>query len=301
VGKPVARARREARGRRRFDRVAREAVLQRVGEVGAAVAAREAGVAVSTLRTWRRRLAADPVPAVVEVAEPAVSAGGASASVAERRRVEAERERSASVRARDQADAFLARGDARGARDATVASRGFAELAAELEEAARAEELHAVALADAEGELLLDVIDRLLAAVEVKVPREVVEAALCGEIPAELAVSARERVRARLRASVEAEVAAARFTARHAPPEPEGDPELDQAQTADADVEEPTGADAVRLVDVDDDLVPLARMQPELAKYEQQRRNESGAQGGQRARRRSWTADLGGPAMRRHW
>jgi hypothetical protein len=69
AGTPVRRRRREQRearqrGNRRFDDLAREAVLERAEEVGPTVAAREVGISPGTIRTWRKRRA-DAVPVAV--------------------------------------------------------------------------------------------------------------------------------------------------------------------------------------------------------------------------------------------
>src|SRR5438874_774903 len=117
AGRPKRRAREaeaHARSAKRFDRVSREAVLKRAQEVGAAAAAREAGVAVGTLRTWRKRMKEAPDPNESEAHAPAPR------TRAERLRAAAEKARAASSRAMVLAYALLARGLASEARYASV-------------------------------------------------------------------------------------------------------------------------------------------------------------------------------------
>ena len=238
AGRPKTRARRaqEARGKKRFDGVAREAVLKRAEEVGTAAAAAEVGVPPATVRTWRKRRADAPVPAGVSL--PDESVGGAegvvSGSRVERLRARAEKARAAQHRAEDRADAMIGTGQAAEARNAMVSATGFAERAAEMEAGARAEELGEVELAQAEGELLLEMIDTVFVVIGVELPREVVAHVLAGEVvPAEVAEAAREGVWRRLRSSVEAEIEQ-KFVSRHSPPEPEVDPEREESEPPDA-------------------------------------------------------------------
>jgi hypothetical protein len=117
AGTPVRRRRREQRearerGNRRFDDLAREAVLERAEEIGASAAAREVGISPGTIRTWRKRRA-DAKPATI--ADPVRAAvDDVLTTPAGRFRAQAERARSASSRALDQSDSGLSRGLARG-------------------------------------------------------------------------------------------------------------------------------------------------------------------------------------------
>lgn len=239
AGRPRTRAKREAQARvkKRFDPVARDAVLKRAEEVGTAAAAAEAGVPSATVRTWRKRRADAPVPAVVSVpGEPVGDVEGVvSGSRTERLRARAEKARQAQHRAEDRADAMIGQGQAAESRNATVTGAAFAERAVELEAAADAAELHEAALSEAEGALLLGVLDRVFAAIDVAVPQEVVSAALVGEVPSEVAGVAREEVRRRLRAGVEAEIEQKRFVSRHSPPEPDVDLEREESEPPDAE------------------------------------------------------------------
>ncbi len=77
AGSPLKRERREvaaatqrAKTRaKRFDRVARETALRRAEEIGSSAAAAEIGVSPATLRTWRRRIALQPVSEPVSAPE----------------------------------------------------------------------------------------------------------------------------------------------------------------------------------------------------------------------------------------
>jgi len=202
-GRPRTRARREAEARspKRFDAVARAAVLKRSEEVGPATAAREAGIAPGTLRTWRKRAADAPEPAPVPTPEQEFG------SRAERLRAAADKARAASSRALDQADSLLARGLASEARNASVVSGVHAERAQELESAARIEEAHSVELSQASGRLVLDLIERAFGDVGLPAPTELVRA-LLGRWPAEVEPEAVDRAKDDVRRTIRAEVRA---------------------------------------------------------------------------------------------
>lgn len=218
AGRPRTRAKREAeaRGKRRFDRVAKEAALQRAVEVGSKQAAAELGVSMSTLRSWRKRLADEPsVPAVVEQGQ---EDSGEGLSRADRLRARASRAREAQHRAEDAGDRQIAGNQSAEARNSAVVAGSCADRARELEAAADAAELHEAALSEREGELVLEALSAVFTAIDVALPVEVAELALLGQaVPDEVAASARERVRARLRSTVEAEIHASRFVSRHPP------------------------------------------------------------------------------------
>jgi hypothetical protein len=184
-GRPVRKARLEAergRGKRRFDAVAREAILKRAEEVGPAVAAREANVAVGTLRTWRKRLAESSSASVVGVSVE-VDSDGVGLSRAVRLRARAARAREAEHRAVDRADSMIASGQAAESRNAMVSATGFADRARDLEEAAAAAELHEVALSEAAGKLVVDLVGRAFELVGLPVPTVLMGVLLAGGEP----------------------------------------------------------------------------------------------------------------------
>lgn len=203
AGRPKTRARREAQARvkTRFDRVAREAILQRADAIGAKAAAAEAGVSMSTLRTWRRRAKAAAPIAKGTPPEDATSVDGL--------RRAAEKARASSARALETADSLLARGLASEGRNASVVASVFGDRARELEAAAQAAEAHAVALVQGRGEQVAEMVKAMFAAVDLAVPPEVARAVLRGDgVTPEIASAAREQVRAKFRAEVRAEILA---------------------------------------------------------------------------------------------
>jgi len=212
AGRPRTRAKREAvasRGRKRFDSVARAAILKRAEVVGAGVAAAEAGISAATLRTWRKRLADAPERELSSL--PQEAGGESEGSRAERLRAEAEKARRSSARALDQADSLLTRGLASDARNASVAVGVFAERARELEEAARAEELHAVALGEAMGKLVIAAIERGFEGLGLPVPQTFVAELLRGwpaAVDEGIVDVARGDVRRAIAAEVRGELAA---------------------------------------------------------------------------------------------
>jgi hypothetical protein len=223
AGRPERKRREaEARSRGRFTSADRERVLQRAQEVGTSQAAQEVGISAATIRTWRKRAADGRVAVSVESER---LGGPVAGSGPDSLRDRAARARGAQARAMDQADAMVGSGRAAESRNAVVSATAFGQQAAELEAAAHEQEKHAVELDELAGRLVINVLERVHTALDLTVPREVLEVALVGEIPTELAADARRQVRARMRASVEAQVAADRFVSRHTLPTPERDPE----------------------------------------------------------------------------
>src|SRR5438270_598872 len=138
AGRPKRRER-EARQRagKRFDTVAREAILKRAGEIGAGDAAREAGVSPATLRTWRHRMKGEPDDSL----EPQVAD---EASAADKLRLKAEDMRAMSVRAFGAADRLLAGGLASEGRNAATTAAILGDRAGEMERAADEAEAHQI-------------------------------------------------------------------------------------------------------------------------------------------------------------
>jgi hypothetical protein len=224
AGQPKTKARREreARSRVRFDRSARAAILKRADEIGAREAATEASIAVGTLRTWRKRAAdaPEPVPASLPSEAESVAVG----TRAERLRAAAEKARQASSRALESADSLLARSLASEARNASVVCGVHADRARELEESARLEEAHELALSEAQGRLVLALVERGYDDLGLPVPRAFVEALLRawpGEVDAEVIEQARREIerpiRERVRVELVAEMEAARLAQRGLP------------------------------------------------------------------------------------
>ena len=202
AGRPGRKARLEreagARGRKRFDRVARQEALRRVEQIGPAAVAAELGIAPATLRSWRKRLGDAAGPAVSGgVQEPAV---GPSDDVEGRGEGDGLRERAASRRAaqrraEDAAEAFLARSLASEGRNSMVAAGLLAERGRELEQAAREEEAHRKQLATVGGEQVIALIASIFESVGLRVPVGIAETILRGETPtAEAKVAARREL-----------------------------------------------------------------------------------------------------------
>jgi hypothetical protein len=104
---------------------------------------------------------------------------------------------------------MLTKGQAAESRNAMVTAKGLAERAAELEDSARAEELHAVALDDARGEQVVGMVRAMFDAVDLQVPAEVAQAVLRGEdVSSEVAAAAREQVRRVIAAEARPEILA---------------------------------------------------------------------------------------------
>jgi hypothetical protein len=215
AGTPIRRARREQRearerGNRRFDDLAREAVLERAEEVGPTVAAREVGISPGTIRTWRKRRA-DTKPVPIPVAQP----DDLPTTPAVRLRAQAERARAASSRALDQSDSMLRRGLATEARNASVVAGVNADRAQELERTAREQEKHEQRLTDQRAEQVVELIRAMFTAIDLNLPHDLARAVLRGEeVTPELRDQARaqvdRQVRAELRVEVRAELEAQR-------------------------------------------------------------------------------------------
>jgi len=167
AGSPVRRARREAEAReraaaagraKRVDPRLRWRALKRASETSDRQAASEFGIKQATLRTWRRRAKDEPPPpepvAVVQEDRPEVL------------RREADRARQAAARAYDSADRLLGKGLAGESRNATATAASFDERAAKLEDLARVEEAHRIAITQAEGELLARLVRTVFTSVE---------------------------------------------------------------------------------------------------------------------------------------
>jgi transposase-like protein len=242
AGRPRTKARREAETRSgtRFDRPARVAILKRSDEIGAAAAAKEAGVAVGTLRTWRKRLAEEPSPSPPLSTTPATDDAGEPQSRAEQLRAAADKARDASSRALDQADSMLQRGLASEARNAAVVSGTHADRASQLESAAREEEAHQVALTEARGRLVLEVIERGYGDLRLLMPRTFLQALLRGwpeAVDAEIVLHASEEVRRPIRAEIRAALIAELEAERLARPAlTAGKSEEDDEPIADAEI-----------------------------------------------------------------
>jgi hypothetical protein len=130
----------------------------------------------------------------------------------ERLRAAAERSREASSTALASADSMLARGLASESRNAAVVSNMHADRAAEQEASARAEELHEVALSEAQGRLLLDVIGRGYGDLGLPVPRSFIRDLLRGwpgPVDESVVAAARGEIRRPVVAEVRAEIALA--------------------------------------------------------------------------------------------
>src|SRR5215471_11967935 len=171
AGTPVRRRRREQRearerGNRRFDDLAREAVLERAEEIGASAAAREVGISPGTIRTWRKRRADAAPVRVPDSAQP----DDLRTTPAGRLRAQAERARAASSRALDQSDSMLRRGLASEARNAATVAGINADRAQELERAAREQEKHEQRLTEACAEQVVELVRQMFAAVDLSLP-----------------------------------------------------------------------------------------------------------------------------------
>lgn len=214
AGKPKTKARLEAqrasmRARGRFTDGAKRAVLARAETVGAKLAAEEAGVSPATLRTWRARLPAEVEMPVAVAASAGAGIGSPSGAVG--LRAQADKERVAMSRALDQADRLLAKGLASEARNASVVAGVRADRARELEESARAEELHEAALSKATAERVLDLVRAVFADVGLVVPFALLRERLAvwPDAPAAGVVEqARDLVRRALREEFRAELPA---------------------------------------------------------------------------------------------
>jgi hypothetical protein len=215
AGRPRTRERREREARERAGKRAtpvdpgtRRRAVERAAEVGSAQAAQEFGIAVATIRSWRRRLKAEP-------------ATTDDVSGAEGLRLKAEETRAMSVRALEQADRLLGRGLASEGRNAATTAAILGDRAGEMERAARDEEVHVHRLAGAEAELIAGAIEAFADALGVNMaedaPARKVWAALLRQVsqtsrdasgPVELEAPEREveQVRSELRERVRREL-----------------------------------------------------------------------------------------------
>jgi hypothetical protein len=261
AGSPNKRRKRESETQRasarakRFTRADRERILKRSAVVGAAVAAREAGVSPATLRTWRRRGAAEPVehvvsePSAAGLVEEVVPAGEEVSGLEAMRRALADAQR-VSAQAVAQTEALLAAGQAKDAQAASVAGGVWSDKALALGKALAAAESEMEAESVRLGGEALELQRALLAAtfeaMELPVPvatmRELAAHAAAGEpleVSEEVAVADRQRVRAKMRASVESDIELARYVSRTTPPaaeaEGEGDDAGEEGECADAE------------------------------------------------------------------
>lgn len=214
AGKPKTKARLEAqrasmRAKGRFTDGEKRAILARAETVGPKLAAEEAGVSPATLRTWRARLPADVEMPVAVAASAGAGIGSPSGAVG--LRAQADKERVAMSRALDQADRLLAKGLASEARNASVVAGVRADRARELEESARAEELHEAALSKATAERVLDLVRQVFADVGLVVPSALLRERLAvwpDAPPPGVVEQARDLVRRALREEFRAELPA---------------------------------------------------------------------------------------------
>jgi hypothetical protein len=169
AGRPRTRERREREQRerapggakpraKRADPGTMQRVVARVAEVGAAQAAREAGISPALARKWVEREKAKPQPTLLPDETP--TPNGMPNTQAERLRAEAEKLREASRQALTQGTVLIGQGKSSEARNAAVLGGVLHDRAQEVEASARLEESHAVQLTQARGQLVLDVIER---------------------------------------------------------------------------------------------------------------------------------------------
>lgn len=247
AGKPRTRARlaREAAAasRKPVNPALKREALRLADEVGPAEAARRTGVKASTIRMWRTRATKDASNAPTAPSRSSSRSSPTRAPAAARADElwrDADRARERARDAEDRGDKWLSRGKASEARNATVVATQRGERARQLEDDARAQELHEVELAKARGEQVIERVSMMFAALGLTLPARIAELVLRGEeIPADTAERAR--------------LAAARELGASAPCEAPAMPDLgsdvdeceDQADRADADTEEePADAEA---------------------------------------------------------
>jgi hypothetical protein len=194
--------------------------LRLAEEHGPAEASSRTGVPASTIRMWRTRDKGARPAATQQSEAEAREVPPSPTARAENLRWKADRAREAQQRAEDRADRMLARGRASEARNASVVAAQRGDRARQLEDDARAEEAHRVALNEAQAELLAGVVRATFEAIELPVagPMGELGADLLGQAgqgkslapPEPLAANAREIVRAafrdRLRREIRAEV-----------------------------------------------------------------------------------------------
>lgn len=125
------------------DAATRAQALSRAEEIGDAAAAAEAGIAPTTLRSWRHRAGQESV----ESGRPAPAAGRGP----EQLRADAQRAREAEARAVAKCDRLLSAGRASQAKAASDVAGQAGARALALERAAREEEQHQARLAESES------------------------------------------------------------------------------------------------------------------------------------------------------
>lgn len=189
--------------------------LQLAEEHGPAEASRRTGVRAATIRTWQARAAQAGKPRVASSALVSASAGAVEGedgalpvSRAAALWARAERAAQAQARAEDRADKQIAKNQSAEARNSMVASNSFADRAVQLEAAAREAELHEVALSEAMGGLVLDLVAAVFADVALPQPEALLRARLAtwpAEPDAEIVHAAREQVRRKIVAEMAAE------------------------------------------------------------------------------------------------
>ncbi len=236
----------------------------------AAVVARELGVASGTVRQWVARARAKGGPGSVGVVDR--SADGDGLSRVERLRAAADRARAASSRALDAADALLAKSMASEARNASVVAGVWADRARELEEAARLEELHEVALDEAQGRLLADRVTRAFGLLGLPVPGELLGVVLQGGEPDEGLVEAarssiRRPIEAEVRREVLAELEAQRVAVAELPAGVDDGEEIADAVVVEEEVVADDGGQ-VRFEDLPEEWKRRYRLRPDLGVHE---------------------------------
>jgi hypothetical protein len=288
TGRPVTKARREreaaAASRRPVKPEVKREALQLAEEVGPAEAARRTGQKASTIRMWKTRAAQAAKPRAKATPQAGSSAGeSTSESVspttrAEKLRARAEKAREAEFRAEDRADAQIGKNQSAEARNSMVSANSFSERAAELEESARLQELHEVALSEAQGRLVLDLVGSVFDDVSLPRPDGLLQARLQawpGDPNPELVAQARDEVRRVIAQEVRAELAEAETERLARPGLPAGETESDDVapdeEIIDAEVVEeppPGDDDSVSWADLPEEWKSRYNLQPELGLYE---------------------------------
>jgi hypothetical protein len=198
AGRPARKAREaeeaergRGRSKRRFSDSEKRVVLKQADEVGAGVAARQVGVSPGTLRTWRARLGDVPEPV----------AGGEPTSRAAVLRARADGRRRAQYAAEDRAESQIASDRSSEARNSMVTAASLSDRARELEDSARSQESHESAVAQAQGERIVALLEAVFGALGLPLPELVLRYVLQGEpVPDEAAGAERELVLGPIRA-----------------------------------------------------------------------------------------------------
>jgi hypothetical protein len=247
--------------------------LQLAEEHGPAEASRRTGVRAATIRTWQARAAQAGKPRVASSAPVSASAGAVEGedgalpvSGAAALWARAERAAQAQARAEDRADKQIAKNQSAEARNSMVASNSFADRAVQLEAAAREAELHEVALSEAMGGLVLDLVAAVFADVALPQPEALLRARLSGwpaEPDAGVVEEAREQVRRKIVLEVREEMS---VVPRVQAALPAGDEEVVGEVADDAESEPPAAepieaiADAEVVVEPELELPELGEM-----------------------------------------